>query len=128
MARILLIDDDRRVRAMMRRILAFVGHEIHEAEDGRQGLERFHAIAPALVISDIIMPEQEGMETIRLLRKEAPHLPILATSGGGTTASGVSYLRMAKRLGASAVLEKPFNTYNLISLVAQLLSGAAPVR
>jgi DNA-binding response OmpR family regulator len=94
------------------------GHVVHEAADGRQGLKLFRLLRPALVISDIVMPEGEGIETIRQIRQEAPETPILAISGGSYRSL---YLRAADSLGASASLEKPFKPDDLVAAVENLL-------
>src|SRR5579872_2372438 len=103
MAAILLIDDERQMRRLISRILTGAGHAVHEAANGRLGIELFRQVRPALVITDIVMPDMEGIETIRALRADAPSLPILAISGG----SHPVYLRAATELGAMAALEKP---------------------
>lgn len=118
MADILIIDDDRQMRRLLIRILKGAGHTVREAENGRLGLEAFRRQRPALVISDIVMPETEGIETIRILREEAPTMPILAISGG----SDPLYLRAATALGATASLDKPFTAPRLTALVAELLA------
>ncbi len=78
MATILVIDDDAAVRRVLVRSLARAGHEIVEAENGSSGLARFREHAPELVITDIVMPQTEGIETIREIRRAAPHVKILA--------------------------------------------------
>jgi DNA-binding NtrC family response regulator len=117
MAGILIIDDDRRIRRLLVRILAGVGHKVHEAEDGRKGLMLLHQIKPSLVITDIFMPEVEGLEIIRTIRNEAPDTPIVAISGEGN----LTYLRAAKGFGAFAALEKPFEVDELLRVVSDLL-------
>jgi DNA-binding response OmpR family regulator len=122
MAIILVIDDDRRVRQMIRRVLSSAGHEVLEAENGQKGLALFTTRRPALVISDIIMPDQEGISTIRQVRKTCVDVPILAISGGGSFPAGTDYLRMAASLGADATLGKPFAADDLVYTVGVLLS------
>jgi DNA-binding NtrC family response regulator len=120
-ADILIIDDDRQMRRLLTRILNAAGHAVREAEDGRGGIDSFRRQRPALVISDIVMPDIEGIETIRTLREEAPAMPIIAISGG----SGDSlYLRAATGLGATASLDKPFAAEVMTALVAKLLAAA----
>jgi DNA-binding NtrC family response regulator len=119
-ADILIIDDDRQMRRLLTRILNAAGHAVREAEDGRGGIDSFRRQRPALVISDIVMPDIEGIETIRTLREEAPAMPIIAISGG----SGDSlYLRAATGLGATASLDKPFAAEVMTALVAKLLAA-----
>src|SRR5262249_36535463 len=82
MAEILVIDDDPQMGRLMARLLQRQGHVVHEAPGGRKGMELFRRFSPALVISDIVMPDGEGIETIREMRREAPEMPIVAVSGG----------------------------------------------
>jgi len=119
MAEILIIDDDRQMRRLLIRILKGAGHTVREADNGRSGIELFRRQRPALVISDIVMPDMEGIETIQTLRRDGPTVPIIAISGG----SGPNYLRMSIELGATAALEKPFAADELLALVEQLLAG-----
>jgi len=119
MADILIIDDDKQMRRLLTRILQGAGHAVREAENGRGGIELFRQQRPALVISDIVMPDMEGIETIRALRTEGPVVPIIAISGG----SDPIYLRAATALGATASLEKPFAAAELLALVAELLDA-----
>jgi CheY-like chemotaxis protein len=120
MARILLIDDDDFVRTMVRQVLSFVGHDVVEANNGREGLEKFTKAGAELVITDIIMPEMEGTELIMKLRKLDPNLKIIAMSGGGRLAA-TDYLPVARHLGATTVLNKPFSTDLLLAAVKELL-------
>jgi DNA-binding response OmpR family regulator len=121
MTRILIIDDQRLLRRIMIRILAGIGHEAVEAKDGREGLTLFRIHRPALVITDIVMPEQEGFQTIRDLRHEAPDVAILAISGGGREQTPM-FLIDAGRVGADATLRRPFRPAELIAVVSKLLS------
>jgi two-component system chemotaxis response regulator CheY len=107
MARILVIDDEEPIRRLLTRALALEGHEVLEASDGREAL-RLHRAGPAdLVITDILMPEQDGLEVIMTLRREAPGIKIIAMSGGGRFKQ-TEALHMAEPLGAFATLRKPF--------------------
>jgi DNA-binding NtrC family response regulator len=116
-ADILIIDDNRQMRRFLTRVLSCAGHTVREAENGRDGIAEFKRQRAALVISDIVMPDMEGIETILTLRGEEPEIPIIAISGG----SDPVYLRAAGRLGATATLEKPFLPDQLLSLVEGLL-------
>jgi len=118
MAEILVIDDELQLRRVIGRVLTGMGHTVHEAANGAEGLEVFQRVKPALVISDIVMPDSEGIETIRELHRLAPATPIVAISGGSAHAL---YLRAAKALGAAASLEKPFRAEELTAIVAALL-------
>ncbi len=120
MAKLLVIDDDPQMRQMVMRVLAEAGHDVVVAKDGAEGLKQFREQQPAVVITDILMPEKEGIETIRTLRSEAPALRILAISGGGP-ARGMMFLNMAKEFGADATLSKPFRAAELVEAVQRLL-------
>jgi CheY-like chemotaxis protein len=124
MADILIIDDDAQIRRAVIRILAGAGHVVHEAADGRKGLELFRAEHPQLVITDILMPTQDGIETILELRREAPSVSIIAISGDGDPKK-MSYLDFASKLGADGILSKPFRAAELIQAVATLLCSKA---
>ncbi len=116
MPRILVIDDDAQVRDMLRRMLELAGHEVVVAEDGEAGL-KVHAAEPAdLIITDILMPNKEGLEIIMCLRRDQPELPIIAISGGGAT-GGFGYLSTADKLGATVTIAKPFRRDEMLTAV-----------
>ena len=119
MAKILVIDDDPAMRKMARRTLADPRHEVIEAADGKEGIEKFRAEAPEVVITDIVMPEKEGIQTIREMRAIRSDVVIIAMSGGGA-GPGELYLNIAKVFGADAVLAKPFRPAELVALVERL--------
>jgi CheY-like chemotaxis protein len=121
MAEILIIDDEPQMRRLLARLLSGAGHTVHEAANGKNGIEWFHRVHPALVITDIVMPDMEGIEMIRELRQTAPTIPILAISGGSNLAL---YLRAATALGATAALAKPFGADEFLGIVTDLLNGA----
>jgi DNA-binding response OmpR family regulator len=112
MARILVIDDDRDVREMLRRILEHDGHEVIEASNGEAGVRLYRERPADVVITDIIMPEKEGIETIRDLRRENPQIKIIAISGGGRIGPS-DYLNAARMLGAKKTFSKPFSRQEL---------------
>jgi DNA-binding NtrC family response regulator len=120
MQRILIIDDEIHILLMLKKMLERAGYEIDLASNGQEGLEVFRNDPPDLVITDIIMPEKEGLETIREMKKEQPDLKILAMSGGGKI-SADNYLDTARIFGASGIIEKPFNQSRLVSLVREIL-------
>jgi DNA-binding response OmpR family regulator len=122
MARILLIDDDEMVRSALQTFLAHAGHVVVEAADGRAGL-RIQETEPCdLIITDIVMPDQDGVGLIMALRKAEYQVPIIAMSGG--LANSESYLGLAKRLGARRILAKPFRLTELSEAVNEALGGA----
>ena len=120
MARVMVVDDDDLVRATLRQMLEHAGHEVLEATNGREALVVFDAGEVDMVITDIIMPVKEGIETIRDLRKLAPELKILAISGGSRGASA-DFLRMASKFGANEVLAKPFRREQVLKAVESAL-------
>ena len=120
MARILLTDDDESFRRMLRLTLVRMGHTVDEARDGAQAWTKFQAHPADLVIMDLIMPEKEGLETIRLFRKNRVTAKILAISGGGRV-DARDMLAVAKQFGADAALSKPFSNDELLQALKQLL-------
>lgn len=122
MAAILIIDDEELVRYSVRKVLDRLGHEITEAENGAEGLALINQQPFDLIITDIIMPEKEGIETITELRRTHPNLKIIVISGGGRTGKK-DYLRMASRLGARHTLAKPFRAEALIEAVDDCLQA-----
>ena len=118
--RILVIDDDDQMRVLLRQVMEWAGYEVMEAEDGREGMQKQRRQPANLVITDLIMPEQEGLETISLLRKEFPQTRIIAISGGGRIGPE-AYLPAAQELGADRVFSKPFDVRELAGAVKELL-------
>ncbi|OGR11241.1 MAG: histidine kinase [Desulfobacterales bacterium RIFOXYA12_FULL_46_15] len=120
MKTILIIDDEPSVRKMLGKLLEKNSYACIEAVNGKQGIQIFKENKPDLVISDLIMPEKEGIETIRELKKLDPDVKIIAISGGGITGPEV-YLDLALKLGASKVFSKPVSNTRLISAIKELL-------
>ena len=118
MAAILVIDDDPDVRELVMTTLKAAGHEVSMATDGRQGFQQFRSNRADLVITDLFMPNQEGLETIKQLRTESPDVRVIAMSGKPT---GGTMLSVAQHLGAVAVLPKPFLPEELLKVVEQAL-------
>jgi hypothetical protein len=116
---VLVVDDEAGIRGLVRGILQSAGYEVLEAEDGQQAMKQAERPGVDLVITDVVMPEQEGIETIQLLRKRRPNLKIIVMSGA---AMGGVYLDMAKKLGAHAVLAKPVQPDQLLETVRRILS------
>ncbi len=107
MARILLVDDSEDFLVVLREFLVRAGHEVCTASNGNEALEQVKIQTFDLLITDIVMPEREGLETITEMRKRVPALKIIAISGGGRLGAQ-DYLAAARVLGASATLAKPF--------------------
>lgn len=121
-ARILVIDDDPVVRGMLVDMLQREGYDVDDAEDGREGMKRFREQPSALVITDVVMPEQEGLETLMQLRQSGVPVRVIAISGGGRVGPD-AYLNSARTLGADAILAKPFGREELLELVTKLLAN-----
>jgi len=120
MPKVLVIDDDVLVRDTIVRILERKGYQTLAAPDGRRGLNIFRSEQPDLVITDIIMPEKEGLETIREIHDERPGAKILAISGGGRIGN-MDFLEFAGKLGACEILPKPFDPAELLDHVGRCL-------
>lgn len=121
MALILVVDDEPLMRRTIRAGLEKAGHQVEEAQDGEEGLRRFTELRPDLVITDIVMPEREGVETIRAIRAASPNTPIIAMSGGGS-AGAMLFLDIADKLGATRTLPKPIRNAELLATVAHCLA------
>ena len=120
MAPILIIDDDPQINHLLQDVLELEGYQVITAQRATEGLHHLETTTIDLVITDVIMPDKEGLETIREMRQRFPQTKILALSGG-LTRSGVDVLEIAKRLGANSVLSKPFGVEDLIQSVRMLL-------
>ena len=120
MARILVIDDQAALRVLLRDILEPEGHVIVDAANGAIGVEAFRQLPFDLVITDIIMPDQDGIDTIVELRRLRPEQKIIVISGGGRNNSP-EFLRIATRLGATEVLAKPFGPADMRRVVRTCL-------
>ncbi len=120
MAKILLIDDNAELLAMEREVLSAAGHEVVTAANGREAVPLFVDTVFDLVVTDVIMPEKDGLETISHLRRKVPNLKIIAVSGGGMVEAG-DYLAMARKLGAAHTIVKPFTAEQLTKAVDKVL-------
>ena len=120
MARILIIEDDDLVRALLVNALGRAGHEVLKAADGQEGIKLYRAAPTDLVITDLIMPEKEGIETIIELRRDFPQARIIAISGGGKFDNN-DYLRIARAVGAKRAIDKPFKIEELLRAVEEVL-------
>lgn len=121
MARILLVDDDPIIRTTLPLALNFQGHEAVPACDGRQALRVLRQQPIDVVLTDILMPDVDGLEVVRAVRKEFPRLPVVAMSGGSTRLPGRDALQLASHLGAHAVLAKPFTEQQLRDAIGKVL-------
>ena len=116
MSKILIIDDDLLVRKMLTKLLKKNGYAVITAVDGKNGIELFNQHRPNLIITDLIMPEKEGLEIIREIKKLGPNVHIIAISGGGTI-EPILYLDLAIKLGADQAFSKPIDTDALLSAI-----------
>lgn len=126
MARILIVDDDESVRRSLRKTLQLIGHDIEEVADGRAALDAYRARPADLVITDVYMPDTDGIEgTIRLLT-EFPDAKVIVMTGGGWVKRD-DVLEGARRLGAAGTLSKPFTVDEVATTVRQVLEGGRGV-
>jgi DNA-binding response OmpR family regulator len=121
MAYILVIEDDDSVRAALGQTLERLGHEVSTASNGKEGLKKALDRTPDLVVTDLIMPETEGLETIIELRRRSPQVRIIAISGGGRL-SNDNFLGVARKFGAHGTLAKPFSREELRAAIDAALS------
>ncbi len=124
MAKILLVDDNADYLAAQTEFLGRAGHQVSTAADGNEALREAGKAAYDLLITDIIMPEREGLETIAVIRKMVPAMKIIAVSGGGRLGAR-DYLSAARMLGASRTLAKPFSGEELLDVIDAVLRPPA---
>ncbi|MDY0108607.1 MAG: response regulator [Candidatus Krumholzibacteria bacterium] len=124
MATILVIEDDREVRDFLVEVLSRAGHAVTAAANGRDGVAKFREEPAQVVITDIIMPEKDGIETILDLRREHPQLKVIAISGGGRS-TPENYLHSARLLGADRAFRKPFRNEEILAAINELVPEAA---
>ena len=120
MSRILLIDDDEQVRTLLGRILKEAGHEVVEASNGREALECFRKVPTELVLTDILMPESDGLEVIAWIVEQHPTTRVIAMTGGR---GENNFLRSAEIVGAHRILAKPFGPERLLRVVQEELQS-----
>ena len=120
MARILVIDDDPQVREMLKQFLERAEYEVEVAADGNAGLKLHRTKAADVVITDIVMPEKEGLEIIMEFRRFFSAVPVIAISGGGKIGPH-DYLATARAMGAQRTFAKPFNLQELLAAIRKLL-------
>ena len=122
MERILIIDDEQQIRSMLRLMLERDGYEVVEAPDGIEGIEAYRQEPADLIITDLIMPNKDGIGMIIELHKEYPDVKIIAMSGGGLN-KPEGYLKGAKKLGAACTLTKPIDREKMLRAVKNTLKG-----
>jgi CheY-like chemotaxis protein len=120
MAKILVIEDEDLVRLTVKKILQAAGHQVVEARSGLEGLASYKRSPCDLVITDLIMPDMDGVTTIKELKRDFPSARVIATSGGGRTGN-LDFLKLADLYGADATLPKPYGAADLIKIVQKVL-------
>jgi DNA-binding response OmpR family regulator len=120
--RICLIEDDKPLRTALARYLTRTGYEVVEAEHGRKALEAMAVKSVDLVITDMIMPEMDGVETLVALRRDYPKVKIIAITGGGIR-TAEQYLQLAQMLGAHKTFAKPLVPQELLAAISSLIGA-----
>ena len=122
MALIMIVDDDAHIQLALRQIVESAGHRVIEASNGQDAIELFEEFRPDLVITDVFMPQTDGIEAIRAIRRIMPGAKVIAISGGHI-GDGWNYLDSVVVLGANLALQKPFTCSQLLSAIDRLLGG-----
>jgi DNA-binding response OmpR family regulator len=122
---VLIVEDEKELREMLKISLVRHKYTVLEAVNGKDAITHFKPSITDLVVTDLIMPEEDGLKVIIKLKEMKPSLKVIAISGGGKAGPG-SYLNLAKALGADAVYSKPFSINELIARIEQLLSSEQP--
>ena len=117
MSSILVVDDENQIRRLVRETLEQAGHHVTEARDGKEALQQYRLAPVDLVIMDILMPNQDGLETTVSLRREFPDVKIIVITGGSDMIGILNFLDVAKMLGARNTLQKPFEMKALLDTV-----------
>lgn len=121
---VLVIDDEHALREILSQVLTDAGHRVVGAENGKEASKALATSAFDVVLTDVIMPEKDGMQVISEVRKKFPEVRIIAMSGGGHV-SRDQYLKIAKGLGAHAILEKPFANQKLLDTIEEMAPSSA---
>ncbi|MBF0455421.1 MAG: response regulator [Magnetococcales bacterium] len=117
MSEILVIDDEPRLLNLLKRVLEEAGYSVATAENGRMGLQVFNEVQPKLIITDILMPEMDGIDVIRTFLEDHKSVKIIAISGGSRHLSADFTLQMAHSFGVEKTLFKPFSNQEILSAV-----------
>ena len=121
MTSILLVDDDDQFRTMLAEVLTVAGYDVREASDGNQGTRLYESWPADLLITDLVMPDKEGLEMILEMKRMHSGVKIIAISGGGRHGSE-DYLKIAMAFGAERVLAKPFSHWEILEAIKQVLN------
>jgi CheY-like chemotaxis protein len=125
MPKVLIIDDDLAVQDALKAVVESAGYTVVLADNGREGIDLMKDDRADLVITDILMPVKEGIETIKELRSKWPDLPVIAISGGGSRGN-LNFLDFAQSFGASRVIAKPVEPDVLLKTIAELVGSKSP--
>ena len=123
MPSVLIVDDEEAIRRLIRTTLEQAGYRVQEAADGKEGLSHYRQAPADLVIMDILMPDQDGLESILSLRREFPNAKIMAITGGSDMIGILNFLDVARMLGARRTLQKPFEMQQLLDAVQAEIAG-----
>jgi CheY-like chemotaxis protein len=118
MPSVLVVDDEAQIREVIRDALKQAGYAVVEARGGKEGLDRYRTSPADVVLMDILMPDQDGLESILAFRREFPGSRVIAMTGGSDMIGVLNFLEVAKMLGACGTLQKPFDTQALLDAVA----------
>lgn len=118
MASVLVVDDEDQIRQLIRETLTQAGYQVTEARDGKDALQQYRQSPADLVIMDILMPDQDGLESITTLKHEFPNVKVIAITGGSDMIGILNFLDVAKMLGARRTLQKPFDMQALLDAAA----------
>lgn len=121
MTSVLIVDDEPSICNLIRRLLEKEGYTTRLSSNGKEAVKEYTSNPPDLVITDIVMPDKEGLETIMELKRIDPEVKIIAISGGGSLGP-IDYLNLAKKLGSKEVLEKPIDRNELLHKINAVLS------
>ena len=121
--KILVVDDDDVIRLIIKNVITKLGSQTLEARNGNEAVSLYKKEKPDLVITDILMPDKEGLETIHDIRGINPKAPIIAMSGGGNT-QNLTFLQLAQKIGANHVMAKPVKPDELINAIKTILNAA----
>jgi CheY-like chemotaxis protein len=117
---VLIVEDEKDLREMIKVSLVRKKYTVIEAENGREAIMHFKPLITDLIVTDLIMPDEDGLKVIIKLKELKPSIKIIAISGGGKVGPG-SYLNLAKALGADAIFSKPFSIYDLLAKIEELI-------
>jgi two-component system chemotaxis response regulator CheY len=123
MPSVLVVDDEDQVRQLIRESLEQAGYAVQEARDGKEGLDQYRKQPADVVIMDVMMPDQDGLESILILRREFPAARVIAITGGSDMIGILNFLDVAKMMGARRTLQKPFELHALLDAVAAELAA-----